>query len=62
MNMTGRFDRGNGVHNVSLAKCSEGLNTCFLKAASPHPRALATIQHRDGGETTPNASILSISS
>lgn len=44
MNTTGGFDGGNGVHNVSLAKCAEGLNTCFLKTAPPQPQYSTVIE------------------
>jgi len=46
MNTTGGFDRGNGVHNTSLAKCAEGLNTCFLKAAPPQPQHSTVMEGR----------------
>lgn len=53
MNTAGGFDGDNGVHNVSLPQCADGLNTCFLRVLPLHPRVLSTTQHRDRGEATP---------
>lgn len=58
-NTAGGFEGHDGVHNILLPQCAEGLNTCFLRAVPLHPRALTTTQHCDGGETTLAASISS---